>query len=232
MRKADREHLARMNFSGHFYGVESMNYETCKLIGKGIKTDRLQQGLLDIKDYWKSQNKAYRGTIALVVGLPYETPESMANTYRWLENNWIDNNYIVWGLDIPHPESEGLKPSKISMDLPKYGYEVDTTQYQKRGFWLETFHENYDSSIPWKNEHFDHISAKRSAERFIKSTIGTNKVGNFELVRFHKEPKDIIDEQTLAHIDETNDEVHRVNNARLDRYIRKKLAVFNNGLTD
>jgi radical SAM superfamily enzyme YgiQ (UPF0313 family) len=232
LRKQDREHLARMNFSGHFYGVESMNYETCKLIGKGIKTDRLQQGLLDIKRYWKDQKKAYRGTIALVVGLPHETPDSMSNTYSWLENNWLDNNFIVWGLDIPHPDSEGLKPSKISMDLPKYGYEVDTTTYQKRGFWLETFHENYDSSIPWKNEHFDHISAKRSAERFMKSTLDRNKVGNFELVRFHKEPKDTINEQILAHIDETNDLVHDRNSVRLARYIRSKLGVFNNGLTD
>ena len=66
----------------------------------------------------------------------------------------------------------------------------------------------------------------------MKSTLDRNKVGNFELVRFHKEPKDTINEQILAHIDETNNLVHDRNNVRLARYIRSKLGVFNNGLTD
>jgi hypothetical protein len=46
-RPNDREELLRMNFLGHWYGLETLDKTAGKAIGKGMDPDRLKQGILD-----------------------------------------------------------------------------------------------------------------------------------------------------------------------------------------
>ena len=50
-RPKDKEELLRMGFLGHFYGIETFNHDTGKIIGKGMNPDKLQQGLIDVRKY-------------------------------------------------------------------------------------------------------------------------------------------------------------------------------------
>lgn len=119
------EHIARLNFGGHYYGVESFNHQSAKVVKKGMHPDKLKQGLLDIKSYLKSKI-FYRGTISLIVGLPHETKESMQSTKDWLLENWIDESLVVFPLDLTdlntsETANSYTNVSKFSQDLLKYG---------------------------------------------------------------------------------------------------------------
>ena len=125
-RKEDREHMARMNFRGHYYGVESFNRESSKAVSKGMHPDRLKQGLIDVKQYFKNNgNGLYRGTIGLIIGLPYETEQTLRDTRKWLLDNWKGECYIAWPLVIPNHELD-LKSKFI--DYTKYGYSSMTDE--------------------------------------------------------------------------------------------------------
>jgi radical SAM superfamily enzyme YgiQ (UPF0313 family) len=89
-RPNDRVDMARMNFRGHYYGIESFNRPSAKSIGKGMDSDKLKQGLIDVKKYFETTgNGFYRGTIGLIVGLPYDTKETLELSRDWM----IDNDY-------------------------------------------------------------------------------------------------------------------------------------------
>ena len=68
-RPNDRIDMARMGFRAHHYGVESFNYESAASVGKKFDSDRLKEGLIDLKNYFKNTgNGLYRGTMSLIVG--------------------------------------------------------------------------------------------------------------------------------------------------------------------
>jgi len=120
-RPHEKEELLRMGFRGQFYGLESFNYESAKTIGKGMQSDKLKQGMLDVRDYFtKHGSKQYRGTIALIAGLPYESEESFISSYNWLLENWSDQSIIINPLEIY--QKSALNVSLFEQSFEKYGY--------------------------------------------------------------------------------------------------------------
>ena len=122
-RPDDREHMLRMNFLGHFYGIESTNIESLKVVGKGMNPERLMPGLLDIQKYFQTHGRGiYRTTISLIAGLPYETLNSLVGTMKWIKKHWQGHHVIWYPLEIPlQSDGEGLM-SEISNNPAKYGY--------------------------------------------------------------------------------------------------------------
>lgn len=82
----DWENLIAMGFNSHFYGIESINHESAKSIGKGLHPDKLLQGLSDARSYWRKYAGEYNLSISLIIGLLHETVESF-----WAGYNKIDN---------------------------------------------------------------------------------------------------------------------------------------------
>ena len=52
-RPQDRELMAEIGFWGHYYGIETLNHESGKTIGKGINPDKLKTELKAIKKYFE-----------------------------------------------------------------------------------------------------------------------------------------------------------------------------------
>ena len=118
----DKEELLKMNFLGHYYGVESFNNKSARAIGKGMDSDRLKHGLLDIKQYFKTHGTGrYRGSMGLIAGLPYETKETLYDTFNWLIQNWQGHSFSMHPLSIPS-SNQINQESKITKNLVKYGY--------------------------------------------------------------------------------------------------------------
>jgi hypothetical protein len=165
-RKQDWEHLMRMRFLGHFYGIETMNHQTAKAIKKGMNPERLLPGLLEAKDYFKSNGrKLYRGTIALIVGLPYESKESIAQSFDWLEKNWIGESISVSALEIPlDPTVDVL--SEMSIDWDKFGYVKIADQVPELNLKNFTISPLMNSKLLWKNEHMDYIEAAKLVDDY------------------------------------------------------------------
>jgi hypothetical protein len=172
-RPGDKEHLARLGLLGHYYGVETFHHKAAKLIGKGMNPDRLKDGLIDIKNYFQThgQNR-YRGLIALIVGLPTETQESVLSSYKWLEKNWQGQAVETYPLEIPTNEFTD-KLSTIGKDWKKWGYEEQSV-----------FHNTDDivddrkinalqitGSLNWKNDQMDYDTAKKIAHDFHERNV-------------------------------------------------------------
>jgi hypothetical protein len=154
-RKGEVEDLARMNFRGHYYGIESFNHASAKSVGKGMNPERVKQGLIDIRKYFESTGH-YRGTISLIVGLPHETEDTLTQTRDWLLENWKSQSMLAWVLSIPKSELE-IK-SKFS-DYTKYGYTEMTDPYVK----LINNNVNTDvhsDQVLWKNDHMNVFEAE------------------------------------------------------------------------
>ena len=159
-RPEDREHLLRMNLLSHFYGIESTNPETLKVVGKGMHPDRLLPGLIESKQYFETHGRQiYRSTISLVAGLPHETMQSLEETKQWVLANW-QGQQLLWNpLWIPEQTNSEQVLSAFSIDPEKYGY----TRYsgevaRKNNLRLDI--------MPWQNPHMNQFQAEEFCRQF------------------------------------------------------------------
>jgi radical SAM superfamily enzyme YgiQ (UPF0313 family) len=162
-RAADKEELLKMNFIGHYYGIESFNTRSAKAVGKGMPGERLQQGLIDIKNYFQNNGtKNFRGDISLIFGLPYETIDTILESHKWILENWSDQSINYYPLEIPI--GDFAKKSKMSVDWEKYGYtQLENTDniadhilsYDQYGVMM------HSELLNWKNEFMDFSQAKK-----------------------------------------------------------------------
>ena len=114
--------MIAMGYTGHHYGIETLNYQSGKSIKKGMHPDKIKQGLLDIQEYF-SKHSLYRTRISLVAGLPYETYDTFLEGVNWIYDTLPDANIMSFPLWIPHPDHwDPENRSLISSDYKKYGY--------------------------------------------------------------------------------------------------------------
>jgi radical SAM superfamily enzyme YgiQ (UPF0313 family) len=161
----DKEHLLRLGFAGHFYGVETGNKATGKAIGKGMDPDKLLNGILDIKKYFKKHNNnLYRGIIALIVGLPHETVETQEKTIQWIIDNWQEEAVQISSLTIPIND----KTDTLSTFSKTW-----STYYTDLGVDKE-----YPGYLQWKSPNMDIWQADdivtKAEERFSKLDFRAN----------------------------------------------------------
>lgn len=183
-RKHEREELLRMNFLGQYYGIESFNTKTAKSVGKGLDGEKMKQGLIDIRKYFESANKKqFRGQISLIAGLPYETMETLETTRQWLLANWQGQNFHMFELQIPMTH-KGIKPSKLSTDYTKYGYEAMATPTQRDpNSPVRPVDLGKDSMI-WKNPDMDYQQAVDITKSFVETKLKHDfRIGNFGLAQ-------------------------------------------------
>lgn len=155
-RPQDKENLLRMNFLGHHYGIESMNYASVKSIGKGMHPDKLAAGLLEIKNYFQQNGRnIFRGTMSFIAGLPHETIYTMLQTADWLNKNWHDQSVIWFPLAIldPTQNKHGTSDSvsELSLNYTEFGYEIDQT--------IDTV--DYNGELAWKNKSLSYETCKK-----------------------------------------------------------------------
>jgi len=165
-RPQDWEPLTRLGFLGHFYGIETFNHQTGKFIKKGMHPDKLKEGVLEAKDYFLSNDrKLYKGLMSLILGLPYETKETLQKTANWLCEHWQEECVDMNPFEIPIDEKLN-KLSIIGKDWAKFGYsELDEELWMKDNF---VFNRGYGrKNLVWKNEHMDFNWTRQFSEEFF-----------------------------------------------------------------
>lgn len=184
------EELARMNFAGQYYGIETFNHQSGKIIGKGLDPEKVKALILKCKDYFKNKNQLYRGTISLIVGLPYDTPEQWIDNMAWLETNWIDQGLVVFPLMVEDLEitskDEYTNISKFSSNLKKYGLRSIGTKKTNR---YDTGSGSYNwkegnfgrTENLWEHDTMNIFQAKEISEKAREKTIRDFKLTSFEL---------------------------------------------------
>jgi radical SAM superfamily enzyme YgiQ (UPF0313 family) len=102
-----------------FFGIESYNPETAKLIGKGMASNKVKDFLLELRNDHFKENINF--VCSFILGLPREDLASMRQTSEW--NKLHDINSIYLPLFI---RSKARYKSDIDSNYEKYGYTLES----------------------------------------------------------------------------------------------------------
>jgi radical SAM superfamily enzyme YgiQ (UPF0313 family) len=131
--------MIAMGFVGHHYGVETFNQAAGKSVGKGMRPEKLKEGLINLNNYF-SKHSTYRTIITMIAGLPYETLDEHINSLNWLYDNLPNTSVSTAPLFIPHPNNEEYaRKTLFTSSYEKYGY-VDEGDDTKSSYlkWYNT----------------------------------------------------------------------------------------------
>jgi len=172
------QELARLNFGGQYYGIETFNQKSGAVIGKGLDPEKVKKLMLDTKNYFKSHNKTYRGTISLIVGLPYDTEDHWNNNRDWLTKIWMSEAMTIFPLCVG--KSESTNQSKFSQNLKKYGLrEMSLRTIQRTEFFKNSMQNK--SEIMWEHDSMDIYQARKIAESMQISFAHVNPLDSWQL---------------------------------------------------
>jgi radical SAM superfamily enzyme YgiQ (UPF0313 family) len=142
--------LSESGLKSVLFGIESLNPQIAKSVGKGYRAEEIPQFLGMLKERWK---KKVLISGAFIVGLPGESVESIWNTLNWiLEDGCPLDAFSVTPLHIKSFEpdlSDVLVYSKISKNPDTYSMRVDTQDQ-------------------WKSQNMNRAMADQIVEEFHK----------------------------------------------------------------
>ena len=103
--------------------------------------------------------------IALILGLPHETKQSIAETTKWLDDNWRGEAFDLVPLEIPIDDHIN-KLSRLSKDWDKYGY-TEMDEGYIRPDQEPLFNRGYGRvNLEWQNPHMDVKWARQFSQEF------------------------------------------------------------------
>ena len=145
--------LYELGIRSMYFGIETLNLETGRIIGKGF--DRAKQ--ISRIEYLKNTYPDLSLHGSFIVGLPKESISQVTNTYNQLMNQTIPlDSWFVQYMKIFKPSMNSY-PSEISLDYEKYGY-------------LDAGTEKNSNLINWKNEYMDYQTAKMISMDFMRES--------------------------------------------------------------
>jgi radical SAM superfamily enzyme YgiQ (UPF0313 family) len=110
--------LKEMGLGSAFFGIETLNHESGKCIGKGMNPELVKSFLLDL--YHNHWNSEIPFTCSFIVGLPGETVESVNQTHSWITSTPFN------GLWYPlYIKTNGHFKSEFDSNFKDYGYRLD-----------------------------------------------------------------------------------------------------------
>lgn len=126
------EQFKRMNLWNQFYGIESFNNPTRKIIHKAHKAETIQNISSRIDREMRSA-MPFAGVMSFIVGLPLEEEKHVYETVEWLNTNWKDNAVLWNTLYIENKDHFGSTTSEFSNDPSKYGIELTKSSQDPSG---------------------------------------------------------------------------------------------------
>jgi radical SAM superfamily enzyme YgiQ (UPF0313 family) len=196
-----------LNFSGHFFGIETFNYESSKIVGKGLKEKDATETLHKIKDRF---NNKVNITAGFIVGLPKETRETFSSWFlRVIDNDYPIDSFIMSALflsETTHTKSEFFS------DPAKYGYSFERRQVGNL----------YEASV-WKNDQWSQkecMDIVKDAYQTLYET-GRNKATSFFSMGASSFEKDFSSVLNVALKDANYDYYEKKLNERIDEYVLK-----------
>jgi len=228
-RPADRHELLRMGFLTHFYGIESFNQKTAQFVGKGMKVEKVQSGLLEVRDFFNSNapKHYYTGSVSLIAGLPYETLESLEATHQWIRRNWLDQVIVASPLEIS--QNFNFRFSDIDENFLNYGYkEMDKSVKVDLDMQKVNYIVGNANHVVWENDNMNFIQAIEWADKMknLKTVNGRDyqRLGmdGISSIICDENGNPIGRDKKLA---SRRDELYRYWDIFLERYKRKKLSI-------
>tara|TARA_E500000331_G_scaffold8118_1_gene7805 strand:+ start:2328 stop:3947 length:1620 start_codon:yes stop_codon:yes gene_type:complete len=176
--------LSKARVWNHFYGVETFNDEAGKAVAKGMPSKRIKQGMMDMREHMMGELGLYRGSCGMIAGLPHETPDSWQRSEDWLRENWGDQNWDWWPLEISL-DTNTATTSVFSKEWRQHGYREITDPVR-----LAEIHSYYDREAGGTQHKFDNKSLYWEADwadigqasKFVKEWQDSDFCRNDQLV--------------------------------------------------
>jgi hypothetical protein len=149
--------LKEMGLGNAFFGIESMNERTAKLIGKGMDPEKVKEFLLELQyDLWRNEIFI---ECSFIVGLPYEDKHSTDRTFQWVYDNKITNFWNALSIEPGKPYK-----SEFDKNFERYGYQLTE---KKKHVWS------------WKNDIMDSDQALKIAEEYNQQVLPNQPIPSF-----------------------------------------------------
>lgn len=187
--------LKEMGLMGAFFGVESLNYNSAKSIGKGMDSEKVKELLYELKaTHWKNDVNV---TIGLISGLPHETAQSHQDTIDWILNKdqCLVDRIRPAALAIFNPLIDKLAfKSDFQSNAGKYGY-----------YWPDKTSHNWKNMLYYVKSREQALEMSREIYTASEQVNKTVK-GNFMLMlasniaKYDDQPKSL---QDLCEMDNT-----------------------------
>lgn len=165
--------LDRVGLKAAAIGIETLNDQAGKAIGKGMGRKRVEEALGMMRNKWGKNIHLHSNFIC---GLPYETPETY---FSWVEDvmykrNGIDlDSFSLYALSINHPGARVDFASEFDLNAEKYGY----THNANGAGWTNEF---WDSSI--SSTTVRHLAARARDEKLTRvDAWATMSLRNYQL---------------------------------------------------
>tara|TARA_B100001778_G_scaffold84225_1_gene68393 strand:+ start:1810 stop:3336 length:1527 start_codon:yes stop_codon:yes gene_type:complete len=178
-----------------FFGIETLNHASGKSIGKGMEPERLKDGLCEIKALpgWKD----IVTSSGFIVGLPYDTEDTIRNTFEWL----LDPDCP---LDSFSPTPLSISPfSAIGKNMEKYGYK-------------------WDENGEWYSEWMTEARAKELAMEYMYK-LGVKPRARFQFTYFGRMQNIGWTLDDFDNLRYTNDESDKRKDKLKDKYYEKMM---------
>jgi radical SAM superfamily enzyme YgiQ (UPF0313 family) len=121
---AAKPHTAQLlldsGISCAYFGLESLNYDSTKAVGKGIRPERTLETLHMLKELWDNQVTMDGG---FIIGLPYDTEETLNKwTQIITEPEFPMDSMNIAPLGMVRNGGKMLWKSEFDLNPEKYGY--------------------------------------------------------------------------------------------------------------
>ena len=113
--------LKEMGLGSAFFGIETLNHNSGKSIGKGMRPELVKEFLLDL--YYKHWNSEIPFTCSFIIGLPGETIESVEQTKEWCDTTPFNDLWFPLYI-----KTDGHYLSEFDASYKEYGYKLDDNQ--------------------------------------------------------------------------------------------------------
>ncbi len=150
--REQRELLLEMGAKAFHFGIETFNPKTAKAIKKGLHPDKVKELLYYLRETW--ENKIVMGS-GFVIGLPYETKESVYNTFKWLQKPDCPLDAATFiAMYIPEPLYKDIDYSDISKNPNEFDFDLKDGSYKN-----------------WKSKEMTHDEALEISSKFSNEFI-------------------------------------------------------------
>ena len=118
--------LTEMGFVGVFFGIETLQPESGRSIGKGLHPNKVKDRLYWLAEQWKNKINATSG---FILGLPYDTTEYFDELFSWsMEDDNPLQEMMFYPLKLFNNKNKELDRynSEFAINPEIYGYEFDS----------------------------------------------------------------------------------------------------------
>ena len=229
-----------MGLWSHFYGIETLNDQAGKYVGKGMKSERIKEGLVAAREWFQHPSRGlYKSTIAFILGLPHETPETFIDGIRWMQENMPRQSVLFSPLMITQNETRNMmtNPSIFEKTALSSGVFKETTNEEMGVNYDEIpesmrrvvkFYMEADGVLKWKHDTFNiweawKLFADLATEPTTSESVGP---GIFYYHRYVTGGINTIEDmtKTFKEIEPYGLKHLKVHRELIDNYIARKLG--------